>query len=262
MITTYFCKKGGVGKTTVLGEHADYLAMTKNKKVLIVSLDDQNSVFEVFGKFDKVFETEDNYIENILAGSKDVESAIIPVRENIDCIKTLNTDMLAKKLTLERAFEKQFINLFRKLESMYDIVFIDLPPSNSRAAEVVFELCNCILLVVELTKLGVSGFYNTLQYFVDNDIDLQKIKYILPNGFAKNKNIPTVALDELEKIAKENLTNVKILNALPEKSSIQTLQHYGITIYDKKVSPLNSYARQQKKALAEIFTSLFDSIEL
>jgi len=44
MILTYYSKKGGVGKTTVLGEHANYLE-SLGKKVLIISVDDQNSVF-------------------------------------------------------------------------------------------------------------------------------------------------------------------------------------------------------------------------
>ena len=54
-IVSTFCKKGGVGKTTFIGYLAHYYA-AKGKKVLILSADDQNSVFKIFGADDKIFE--------------------------------------------------------------------------------------------------------------------------------------------------------------------------------------------------------------
>lgn len=260
MILTYFCKKGGVGKTTILAEHADYLA-SLGKKVLIISLDDQNSVFDVFGKFNKVFDNNENFIEHVLVGLKSKEETAIQLRDNIFAYKTLNTDMLSKKLTLERQFERQFTALIKDLEKGYDAVFIDLPPSNSRSSEVVFDICTKIILIVGLDKLGVSGFYNTLQYFTDCGIELTKIKYILPNGFIKNKSVPSVALEELTKIAKENVPKVKILPPMPEKSIIQVFQQRGIAIFDKPDKNLSSYHKGQKNQLKELFTKLYEEIK-
>ena len=119
MILTYFCKKGGVGKTTILGEHADYMAHN-GKKVVIISMDDQNSVFDMFGKFDEVFNNDNNYFEHVLAGLIPAEEGAIKLRDNIYGYKTLNTDMMSKKLTLERQFEKQFVSVIKNLEKQYD----------------------------------------------------------------------------------------------------------------------------------------------
>ena len=47
-IISSFCKKGGVGKTTVLGYLAHYYA-NKGNTVLVISADDQNSIFKIFG---------------------------------------------------------------------------------------------------------------------------------------------------------------------------------------------------------------------
>ena len=55
MLISFFCKKGGVGKTTVTGEFAGYLT-TMGKRVLVISIDDQNSLFEMFGLSSKVFD--------------------------------------------------------------------------------------------------------------------------------------------------------------------------------------------------------------
>lgn len=261
MITTYFCKKGGVGKTTVLGEHADYLASI-GKKVLIISIDDQNSVFEMYGKFNEVYSSDANFLENALCEMISADEAAIKLRDNIYGMKTLNTDMLSKKLTLERAFERYFVNFIKSLDEKYDAVFIDLPPANCRTSEVIFDICKQIILIVELTKLGVNGLYNTIQYFVDCGIELNKIKYILPNGFSKNKSVPSVAMEEIVDIAKEHIPTVTILSPLPEKSSIQILQQKGVVVFDQKTPALSSYHKAQKKMLVEIFTELFKTIDM
>ncbi|CCV64605.1 conserved hypothetical protein [Alteracholeplasma palmae J233] len=260
MILTYFCKKGGVGKTTVLGENAAYLASI-GKKVMIVSIDDQNSVFEMFGKSKEVFNREDNFIEHILTNSITIDAAIIPIRENLDALKTLNIDMISKKLTLERPFEKEFVQMIKELDKKYDYVFVDLPPSSNRTSEVLFELCDQIILIVELNKLGVNGFYNTLQYFTDCGIELDKIKYVLPNGFSKMKSVPSVALEEIDVITKENLRNANVLKPIPEKANIQTLQQRGISVFDLDTTGLNPYQKNQKKILVEVFTELFETIK-
>jgi len=263
MITTYFCKKGGVGKTTILGEHADYLA-SLGKKVLIVSIDDQNSIFELFGKTSLVFENDNNYIEHFLVDSCTKKEALIPLRENIYGMKTLNIDMLSNKLTLERPFEKNFLKKLKEISADFDVTFIDLPPSSNRATELVLsDVCDFVCLIVQLNKLGVNGFYNTLQYFIDCSIELEKIKYVLPNGFSKNKLVPAVALEEMRAIAKENVPGAKFLDPVPEKSVIQTLQSKGVAAFDdvKGNKTVSSYVKSQKKEVSELFANLFKKIK-
>lgn len=260
MKMSYFCKKGGVGKTTITGEHANYLASQGNK-VLIVSIDDQNSIFEMFGKFSLVFKDESNYLENLILKKCTLEEALIEFRPNLSAIKTLNTDMLSKKLTLERAFEKAFLETVKSFE-VYDYVFFDLPPSSNRTTEILLDQCDAIMLIVELNKLGVNGFYNTIQYFVDCDIPLDKIKYIVPNGFSKNKSVPQVAYDDLVALVNENLENVQILENIPEKSAIQMAQQKGVSIFDRKATALSAYGKSQKKIVKEHLKRVFDSIQL
>jgi chromosome partitioning protein len=259
MIVTYYSKKGGVGKTTVLGEHASYLAST-GKKVLLISMDDQNSIFEMFGQSKAVFGNDSNYLEFALAGTIPVKDILIKIREKIQAIKTLNIDMISKKLTLERPFEKQFIQLVKELNEKFDYIFIDLPPSSNRANEVVFELCDQIILIVELNKLGVNGLLNTIQYFTDVDVSFDKVKYVLPNGYSKTKHAPAIALTELERMVKQSLTKAKVLPPFPEKAVIQTLQEKGVSVFDEDITALSSYERSQKKDLMKTFGDLFQSI--
>jgi chromosome partitioning protein len=259
MIVTYYSKKGGVGKTTVLGEHASYIAST-GKKVLLISMDDQNSIFEMFGQSKAVFGKDDNYLEFALAGTTPIKEVLIKIREKIHAIKTLNIDMISKKLTLERPFEKQFVQLVKDLNEKFDYIFIDLPPSSNRANEVVFELCDQIILIVELNKLGVNGLLNTIQYFTDVDVSFDKVKYVLPNGYSKTKHAPAIALTDLERMVKQSLTKAKVLPPFPEKAVIQTLQEKGVSVFDDEITVLSSYERSQKKELMKTFGDLFQSI--
>ena len=260
MIITYYSKKGGVGKTTVLGEHASYLA-SQGKKVLLISMDDQNSIFEMFGQSKLVFGKDDNYLEFALAGTIKTKDMLLPIRKNIAGVKTLNIDMISKKLTLERPFEKQFITLVKELAGLYDTVLIDLPPSSNRANEVVFELCDQIILIVELNKLGVNGLLNTIQYFTDVEVSFTKVKYVLPNGYSKTKHAPAVALTELERLVKQSMNHAKVLPPFPEKAVIQTLQEKGVSVFDEDISKLSSYERSQKKELVSIFSTLYKAIK-
>jgi chromosome partitioning protein len=259
MIVTYYSKKGGVGKTTVLGEHASYLS-SLGKKVLLISMDDQNSIFELFGQSKAVFGQDDNYLEFALAGTTPIKNVLIKIREKIHAIKTLNIDMISKKLTLERPFEKQYIQLIKELNEKFDYIFIDLPPSSNRANEVVFELCDQIVLIVELNKLGVNGLLNTIQYFTDVDVSFDKVKYVLPNGYSKTKHAPAIALTDLERMVKQSLTKAKVLPPFPEKAVIQTLQEKGVSVFDEDITALSSYERSQKKELMKTFGDLFQSI--
>lgn len=259
MIFTYYSKKGGVGKTTIIGEHASYLAK-QGKRVALVSIDDQNSTFEMFGKSDLVFNRDDNYIEYFLAGESTIHDVALSLRENLHGFKTLNTDMISKKLTLERTFEKQFIQFFELLKKTYDIVFVDLPPSSNRANEVVFEIVDQLIVIVELNKLGVNGLFNTIQYFTDVDLNMNKVKYVLPNGFSKIKAAPKLALEDLHAIVKENLKKAKVLESFPEKSIILTLQQKGLSVFDSSTKELSPYHKKLKKEALPIFEKLFQSI--
>lgn len=55
------CKKGGVGKTTFLGYLAHYHA-SQGKTVLVISADDQNSIFKIFGVDNFVTDHDDDFL--------------------------------------------------------------------------------------------------------------------------------------------------------------------------------------------------------
>lgn len=259
-LVSTFCKKGGVGKTTIIGYFAHYLA-DKGKKVLVLSVDDQNSIFKVFGADDKIFDVNDNYLEFLMAGHAEMGDILIEVRENLYLIKTLNTDKLSMKLTLERNQEKVLKRVIREYETFFDYVLIDFPPSSSRLTEVLLDMSDDIIIVVGLDSLGLGGFFNTIQYFVDNEINLELIKYIVPNGYSKNKRAPKVSLEKLEEQGAEFTPGAKVLEPINDRSIIKNLQAEGLSVYDKNLD-LTQYDRNSLDVLKVELTELFDKIDV
>lgn len=260
-IVSTFCKKGGVGKTTFLGFMAHYYAKS-GKKVLIISVDDQNSIFKVFGVENKIFDVNDNYLEFLLANHKDMGDILIEARENLYLIKTLNSDKLSLKLTLERTQEKVLRKVLDEYSDYFDYIFIDFPPSSSRLSEVLLDMSNVILLVVGLDSLGLGGFFNTIQYFIDNDIDIEGIKYIVPNGYSRNRRAPRISLEKLEQQAQEFTPNAVVLPALQERSIIKNLQNEGISPFDDEIKLASTYDQAARDVLLDDLKEIFKHLSL
>lgn len=258
-VVSVYCKKGGVGKTTFIGYLGHYYAK-QGKKVLIVSADDQNSIFKIFGEDEKIYECDDNYLEFYIAGRAELGDLLIPVRENLFLIKTLNTDKLSMKLTYERAQEKIIKNMLKEYATFFDYILIDFPPSSSRLTEILLEVSDSVCIVVGLDTLGLGGFWNTIQYFIDNELDIDTIKYIIPNGFSKNRRAPKVSLEKLREQVNEFTPNATLLNPLSDKSIIKNLQAEGISAYD--VVELPPYDRNHKELLEKELDEMFNSLDL
>ena len=232
-IISAFCKKGGVGKTTFLGYLAHYHA-SQGKTVLVISADDQNSIFKIFGVDNFVTDHDDDFFEHLLVGEKKPQDITFEARINMYLMKTLNTDRLSLNLTLKRSEEKHLRQIIEGFKSFFDYIFIDFPPSSSRLSEILLDISDCILIVVGLDTLGLQGFSNTIQYFVDTDIDLAKIKYIVPVGYIKGRRAPIKCLKELKEQAKTLTPNAEITAPIKDKAEIKNIQSDGISIFDNQ----------------------------
>ena len=257
IISTY-CKKGGVGKTTLLGYLAHYYSL-KNKKVLIISADDQNSIFKLFGVGDFITNSTDNYLENYLTGTCEASDIVCEARNDMYIIKTLNTDRLSFTLTVKRQEERKIIDIIKDFTNYFDYIFVDFPPSSSRLSEVLLDISDKILLIIGLDTLGLDGYLNTIQYFVDTDIDLAKIKYIIPTGYHPIKLAPNKALKELKKQASAYTPDAKITIPVSDKSIVRNLQAEGVSVFDEAEMPSKFHQKNRdefKKELKKMFDGL------
>lgn len=257
-VISVFCKKGGVGKTSFLGYLAHYHA-TKGKTVLVLSADDQNSIFKIFGIERYITERDDNYFEHMLAGEKEARDIVFEARINMYIIKTLNTDRLSLTLTLRRAQERQLRETIEYFKGFFDYIFIDFPPSSSRLTEILLDLSDNILLVVGLDTLGLDGYTNTIQYFTDADIKLSKIKYIIPTGYHPIKLAPNNCLKRLTGLAKAYTPDAKVVTPIKDKSVIRNLQEDGVSVFDNHQMPSKFHQKNRdeiRKDLTKVFLDI------
>ena len=257
IISTY-CKKGGVGKTTLLGYLAHFYAQ-KGKRVLVLSADDQNSIFKLFGVGSFITESSDNFLENYLTGTCEASDLVCEARDNMYIIKTLNTDRLSFTLTIKRQEERKIIDTIRDFSHYFDYIFVDFPPSSSRLSEVLLDISDKILLVIGLDTLGLDGYLNTIQYFIDTDIKLDKISYIIPTGYHKVKIAPNKALKELTTQVSQYTPDAFITEPVSDKSIVRNLQSDGISVFDD--AQMSSKFHQKnfiefQKELKKLFNSL------
>lgn len=257
-IVSTYCKKGGVGKTTLIGYLAHYYAL-QGRTVLVLSADDQNSIFKIFGVDNFIYERTDNYFEHLFTGQIDAREVVCEARINMYLIKTLNTDKLSLNLTLERPLERRLRTLINDFNQRFDYVFIDFPPSSSRLTEILLDLSDKIMVVVGLDTLGLDGYINTIQYFVDAELNLDNITHIIPTGYHPIKIAPNQALKKLEEQAKIYTPKAILTAPISDKSVIKNLQAEGISVFDDYQMSSNFHQKNRdsiEKELETVFSQL------
>ncbi|MHA1410592.1 MAG: ParA family protein, partial [Candidatus Odinarchaeia archaeon] len=147
--------KGGVGKTTMAVNIAQYLSMKKNKRVLVIDLDPQYNATQylvdtdehpeyVNGKDPTVLDimTPKGFgYKSILNGEEKVHS-----KEDIklkDVVRTIwvgikgKLDLIPGTIHLinlemaSRGVEHRLQNFIRRIKDAYDFIFVDCPPTYS-----------------------------------------------------------------------------------------------------------------------------------
>lgn len=267
MIISNFCKKGGVGKTTLTGYMGHYLA-TKGFTVLFVSIDDQNSIFSMFGKKDAIDNDEYEFFDTVLT-AEGIDSkkrdeilsnnCIIEIRNNLYGIKTQNTYSFSTQAVVDRNIEKRFGRVMKGLTESFDVILFDYPPSSNRLTELLIEVSDITNIIVGMEQLSLDGFENTLQYFTDLEIPFDAISYVIPNMYVSNRTVSKECLPELIEQAKAYLPNVEVVKPIPDVATIKNIQKLGYSIFDENI-PLKSYDKTKLLQIKEGIVNLCDKM--
>ena len=100
-----------------------------------------------------------------------------------------------------------------------------------------------------------------IQYFVDTDIKLDKIKYIIPTGYHPVKLAPNKALKELKNQASQYTPGAIITDPVKDKSIVKNLQADGISVFDKAEMP-SKFHQKNFNEFQNDLKKLFDSLDL
>lgn len=154
--------KGGCGKTTGIFQIAGVLA-ERGKRVLVLDLDGQcNVTSTLLGNSSMP----DKTIYDVLVGSASVDTAVAPAlyasrgcrnvsEHGIYCVAG---DSRLLDSTVFTSFSLDAISALRLYESAYDVVLVDMPPSNSGANAVGFRLVDKVIVPMTSADMyAVSG---------------------------------------------------------------------------------------------------------
>lgn len=201
-VVAFINMKGGVGKTTLCLSLGEYLAMFKNKSVLMIDVDPQ---FNLTQTFLKEYDKEDYYLGNIkdengettkpltiydlynnsrgyrISDKKDMVSPK-EIIQNLDSNdKGGKLDIIYGSLELfnlenNLSFKNvlyDFINL-NSLNIEYDFIFIDCPPTVSLFTSTAINASDYYLIPNKLDRYSIMGI-ELLNTIVNDEINFEKV---------------------------------------------------------------------------------------
>ncbi|MCJ8343766.1 MAG: ParA family protein [Cetobacterium sp.] len=225
-IITIKNNKGGVGKTFITTQLATGLAYAE-KKVLILTSDPQNNVFNFLFKGDKTFK-------------KGLKAEVLKNDGEYFRLRTNLYFLPLEDIKFSHLFLKELQNFLKKVKKEFDYIFIDSIPT-LKIDEIFLELSDDIIIPSYADELTTESILELLK-----TIDVTKVKAIVTNRYKASSSIHKTNYTELKK----DLDDTPILFTDP----IENLTFIELMIQNKKTiwEYNNATARKVQSIFLEI----------
>lgn len=207
-------QKGGCGKTTSVINLAASLAQL-DRKVLIIDMDPQGHVAIGFGV--KTEEIKQTVYEVLCAddvpSSLGLDAITIPVRNAIFLVPSnICLSALEQKLSGADKREERLNNVIFEMNTDYDYVLIDTPPSVGLLTFNALRACREVIIPIDSSYFGLHGLGKLLETIILINERLKhnvRIK-ALSTLVDKRTKVSLDVLREIRKIFKENTFHSEI----------------------------------------------------
>lgn len=161
--------KGGTGKTTTINNIAS-CANTYGARVLLIDADPQGNLTDANG----VNAEEYPVLIDLLKGDAEINDSIVTVANGLDLIPSrIENVILDNEIVNGRhPLEKLYNNLLRSIESKYDFIFIDCPPTMGQAVTAASLYADTILAPLNPDKFSAKGLK-----ILKNEIDILNSRF-------------------------------------------------------------------------------------
>jgi chromosome partitioning protein len=240
-IVCVFNQKGGVGKTTTNINICSYLAM-EGYKVLTIDIDPQGNTTSGLG-FDKRKIKESVY--GLLTSNIDINQTIsrYELITNFDIIpSTMELAGAEVELITEKNRESVLKTKIQEINTAYDFIFIDCPPSLGfltinalTAADSVLIPIQCEFYALE----GVSQLVNTIQLVKKSLNKKLEVEGVLMSMFDSRANLSSDVVAEVKKYFKDKVYKTTI----PRNIRLAEAPSFGLPImlYDDNCKGAEAY---------------------
>ncbi|MCJ8342560.1 MAG: ParA family protein [Cetobacterium sp.] len=230
-IITIKNNKGGVGKTFITAQLAHGLSLLE-KKVLILTSDSQNNIFNYLLKGNKDFEN------GLKAEISKRKGEYFRLRENLYFLPLENSSFGSQ-------FIKEIPNYLERMKKEYDYILIDSIPT-LKIDNIFLENSDYIIIPAFCDEVTIEGILNLI-----GEIGKEKILSIVVNKF-KSTEIQNYFLEQLKGV----LENTTILFPDP----IKQLSFIEKMLYNKKT--IWEYSNKEATQVQESFYEIIKNIEM
>ncbi|MBQ6360296.1 MAG: ParA family protein [Lachnospiraceae bacterium] len=241
-------QKGGVGKTTTTVNLSACLAEA-GKRVLVIDMDPQGNTTSGFG-LDK--EGTENTVYDVLIGECDLKDAIRTTAVKKLDIVTSNIDLTGAEIELLNVEEKEYIlrKEAKTIESKYDYVVIDCPPSLNMLTVNALTTADTVLIPIQCEYYALEGL-SQLMYTIDlvknrlnEDLMVEGVVFTM---YDSRTNLSAQVVENVRDNLEYNIYNTII----PRNVRLAEAPSYGmpITVYDPKSAGAESYRKLAKEVI-------------
>lgn len=255
-IITFGNFKGGTGKTTN-ATLAGLALARKGKKTLLIDFDPQANATDIYFKTAANLGRDDLKFNQTLLSSiqeEDLSKSLLTLDDNIDFIPS-SADFSLYPRIMEKKFKDSYLDrvtyfskLLEPLESEYDFIIFDLPPTISLISDSALYASDWVMIILQTQEHSLQGAESFLKYIQEQVIDeyeaprlnlLGILPVLLKNGAPVDHSTLRAAEEEF---GQENMLHTLIRN-------MERIKRYSIRgvflkdQFDKKIISLyNSVA--------------------
>lgn len=265
MILTCINQKGGVGKTTTVANIGVYLARA-GKKVLLIDIDPQSNLTS--GLYAVRHENtasaneksvSHSSIYNVLTGSKTINEVFVSTKVDNLYLVPSSIDLAGAEVELVSALSRESIlkNAIAKIESDYDFIIIDCPPSlgiltiNAMvAADKIIIPVQCEYYALE----GLSQLMNTIKLVKNSINSTLEIGGVILTMYDSRTNLSKQISDEVT----DFFGGMVFKTIIPRNIRLSEAPSHGKPISDYE--PSSSGAKAYKDLAQEFIDRFCDTV--
>jgi len=254
-------QKGGTGKTTTAVNLSSAIAET-GKNVLLVDLDPQGNATSGLGVNKN--ELKNSVYELLLNKAKPENILIKNVYQNLDLLPC-NINLTGAEIELVGALsrETRLKKGLSYVQSAYDYIFIDSPPSLGLLTLNALVASDSIIIPIQCEFYaleGVSQILKTIALIKEGLNSEIAIEGVLLTMADFRTNLTTEVINEIKEYFKDKVYKTII----PRNIRLSEAPSYGkpITLYDPQSIGAQKYKELANEFLGEISSNLLQSNEL